>query len=367
MDAAVRDLVASLREAESVAPQWSVIDAWATEGDVARLRETAQALVGATTTATPGWAAQSLFDRIARVLALTPRLEFATAVRELARSRDPRELASLTASGQPVDVCAELVLAGDTADDEFLSCLVQELVLRAEHLEREPFLSFWRGIQTQRHPLGWLPLRLSRIERSIVLPSYSLTGMVYAPPSARDSAGASGEGTAAQVGPLEGESTAPADTERISSAVRTWLGESNGRMEARVFSLRGGERDRSLAALLTAAGLECLGDGGPSVVDGIAPADAFEIVFAAASTGGAYDSGHRGSYGRLATWQTVGALVGAGIEDSIEQVEERAERSEWFSFESDSGWFYDVAWDIGLAAISAEGTRLAILAATDTD
>ncbi len=44
-----------------------------------------------------------------------------------------------------------------------------------------------------------------------------------------------------------------------------------------------------------------------------------------------------------------------------------AERSRWFRVDTDSEWFYEVAWDIGLAAISPDGRRLAVLAATDSD
>lgn len=75
----------------------------------------------------------------------------------------------------------------------------------------------------------------------------------------------------------------------------------------------------------------------------------------------------RGAYGRLNAWQSVSALEGAGLGQGFESVVDLAERSRWFSFETDSGWFYDVAWDIGLAAISADGGRLTVLAASDTD
>src|SRR5205085_1789724 len=100
-------------------------------------------------------------------------------VRELARHDDPRSIASVTASGQPVDICGELVATGDPVDAEFLTCLVQELVLRVEALDREPFLGFWRGVCLRRHPLGWLPLRLTAVEASISLPSYAGRGTAY--------------------------------------------------------------------------------------------------------------------------------------------------------------------------------------------
>lgn len=39
----------------------------------------------------------------------------------------------------------------------------------------------------------------------------------------------------------------------------------------------------------------------------------------------------------------------------------------WYGFGADTKWFEQVAWDIGLAALSPGRQRLAVLAATDTD
>jgi Family of unknown function (DUF6183) len=365
VDAAVRNLVASLAESESLQPQWEVVDEWVADGDVERLRETAQALLGAPGRAVPDWAARSIVDRTLRGLTLTPRLDFALAACELARSADVREVASLAASGQSVDVCAELVASGEEADEEFLACLVQELVLRVEHLEREPFAAFWRRVGRRGHALGWLPLRLCGPEASISLPSYTLDGMVYTmPDSYADHAASAGT---AEVGPVEGETTSGSDGERIRSAVATWLDESNGRAEARVFALRSDAPAVPVSAALAAARLDSLGGTTPNGLASIASRDAFHVLFSAASTGGAYDHGARGAYGRLGAWRTVSALAGARPDERLESVAERAEDSQWFVFESDSGWFYGVAWDIGLAAVSPDGRRLAVLAATDTD
>jgi hypothetical protein len=264
-----------------------------------------------------------------------------------------------------VEACAELVDSAAAEDEEFSTCLIQELVLRVEHLDRAPFADFWRGIQSRGHPLGWLPLRLTSIEASILLPSYSSDGMAYETPGRREDAVS--DGTTAEVAPLAAEMTTPLDRERIASAVATWLEESNGRMEARVFALRPGERPRRLDTVLADAGLECLVRGGPMRIDSIAPEDAFGILFSAASTGGAYDHGHRGAYGRLNAWRTISALAGAQPDATIEQAAELAEQAGWFSFESNARWFYSVAWDIGLVALGADGSRLAVLAATDTD
>ncbi len=45
-------------------------------------------------------------------------------------------------------------------------------------------------------------------------------------------------------------------------------------------------------------------------------AGAFEILFAAASRGGAYGTGLGGAYGRLAAWQSLAGLTGAAAPDT---------------------------------------------------
>lgn len=315
----------------------------------------------------PEWAARLLFDRIGRALALTPRAGFAAAVCRVARLAEERELASLTAYGQELDACMELFAASEQADEEFLACLLQELLLRHGSLEPEPFASFWAAIQSQGHPLARLPLRLTSVEEFVSrwLPSYTWPGHLLQPDIRPDNGPQDVPGGAEVVAAFERETTVPADKERISAAVATWL--PHGSAETRVFSLRANDPVRPLAGVLADAGLECLGGRGPSRVDAIAPSQAFDALFPAASTGGAYDKGNHGAYGRLKAWETMSALVGAPADKSIEKVAELAERSRWFRFETDSGWFYEVVWDIALATVSADGSRLAIVAATDSD
>jgi hypothetical protein len=92
----------------------------------------------------------------------------------------------------------------------------------------------------------------------------------------------------------------------------------------------------------------------------------FGSLFSDAATGGAYTWGEGGAYGRLAAWESVAALT-ACSEIDIDQVSEHAGRCSWFSFWTSAGWFYDVAWDIGLAVLRPDGRSLAVFAATDTD
>jgi hypothetical protein len=388
MDDAVRDLVASLRDAEDIDPQWELIATWARRGQAEQLKDTALALLDAAYTEPSDF----IRGRILRLLALTPGLDFALALRDITRSMGevPR-LASRAAAGQPLDVCADLVASRETGDEEFLACLVQEALLRIDFLrrdslerdlahvpegdlgdvDREPFLEFWRVIRSHRHPLGWLPLRLTTVETSFELHSYTLHGEDHGRPDGLGDEDAR-DRVDPHVPPLERETTTQPDGALIASAVDTWGGE----VEARVFALRPGATRVPLAPALEDANLRCLGGGGSSRLwrwlrstraASIAPSFAFEVAFDAAAFGGAYDEGNYGAYGRLKASQTLGALAGAQPDEPFERVAELVERSHWYGFESDSKWFRDALFSVGLVAVSPDETRLAVLAATDTD
>lgn len=49
-------------------------------------------------------------------------------------------------------------------------------------------------------------------------------------------------------------------------------------------------------------------------------------------------------------------------------MERHARQSTWFPFEADTDWFHnDIGSDYGIAALSPDCRRIAVLAATDTD
>lgn len=96
------------------------------------------------------------------------------------------------------------------------------------------------------------------------------------------------------------------------------------------------------------------------------PDRAWRVLFAAASTGGAYNSGLYGAHGRPAAWRSLAGLAGAAEYGTVEETAARARESTWYGVDAATAWFAHVAWDIGLAALSPD-RRLAVLAATDTD
>nr|CAI78142.1 conserved hypothetical protein [Streptomyces ambofaciens ATCC 23877]CAJ89200.1 conserved hypothetical protein [Streptomyces ambofaciens ATCC 23877] len=91
------------------------------------------------------------------------------------------------------------------------------------------------------------------------------------------------------------------------------------------------------------------------------------MLFAAASTGGAYNNGFHGAYRRLAAWRSLTALSGASSAAPVGEVEAHVQECDWYSFGAATAWFERVTWDIGLVSVTPGARRLAVLAATDTD
>jgi Family of unknown function (DUF6183) len=67
------------------------------------------------------------------------------------------------------------------------------------------------------------------------------------------------------------------------------------------------------------------------------------VLFSAASTGGAYNSGSYVAYGRLAVWQSVAALGGSPEGATAGEVEARVRDCVWHGFDADTKWFEQVA------------------------
>ncbi len=298
----------------------------------------------------PPWQYRSAFDRMLRLLTL--------------RARTPGEalrLLSVAVHGRGVWYAASLLASGPAAADlpavpagELSACLLHELALRG--------VAVGDGWAVPRdHPLGWLPRSLTPLEGRPGLPRYTLNG------SSRGGASIAGRPVTGE-GPVPGarETTTEADAAAIGAAVANWAAESNGRIEARTFALDADLHPGALAATLPSLGLDSVRTL-TQPPGACTPTDAWQQLFSAASAGGAYNSGRFGAYGRLLAWQSVAALAGAPADASPAGVEALAGACSWFSFAENTDWFDCVAWDVGLAVVSPDRRRLAVLAATDTD
>lgn len=372
----IQKIVTKLPGLKSVTDVWKTADRRLALGDSAFIADLGIALAEAYgSDAGRTWQYRSVFDYLLRLLATTPgpghvaaalRLVSAT---ETADRKLDRYAASLLASGQPVEELA--VAFTGHASEELRACLVHELVLRGADVAETPGITGWATSPHWRHhPLGWLPLALSDVEGQPDLPSYSARGGSYSVPFGPSTNREMRADAEAHV-PSAEETTTECATKGIGAAVANWAEESNGRIEARVFDLAAPLETGSVPGMLLGLGLECLkGAGEKKTSFSVAPClpdQAWRVLFAAASTGGAYNSGARGAYGRLAAWQSLAGLSGIAEGAPAEEAEACARECAWYGFGADTKWFERVAWDIGLASVFPGRRRLAVLAATDTD
>ncbi|MFF4041263.1 DUF6183 family protein [Streptomyces sp. NPDC001816] len=370
----IQKIVTGLPDLNDVTGVWAVADGRAAQGDAAFAADLGIALARTYGTGGQMWQYRSVFDHLLRLLATTAGPENVTQALRLISSDEvtsrklDRYTASLLASThEATDLAAAFT---GRASEELRACLVHELVLRGVFVEDTPGIAGWAtSPHWSHHPLGWLPLTLSGVEGNADLPSYSIRGsshsMPYGPSESRELAV-----TADARVPSAEETTTQAAAKAMGRAVASWAEESNGRIEARVFGLAEPLDAESVPTALLTLGLECLHGAGKETPLSVAvrpPAQAWRVLFAAASTGGAYNSGSYGAYGRLAAWRSLAALAGSPEGSTVAEVEAHVLDCIWHGFGADTKWFEQVAWDIGLAALSSGRRRLAVLAATDTD
>ncbi|MFB7256691.1 DUF6183 family protein [Streptomyces nojiriensis] len=374
MNEQIQKIVSELPNLKNVTDVWAAVDERFALGDAAFPADLGIALAEKYGSEGQLWQCRSVFERLLRLLTTTPGPENASQALRLVSSAEvagkelDRYTASLLASGhKAADLSAAFT---GHASEELRACLVHELVLRGVDVAATPGIAGWATSPHRRHhPLGWLPLTLSDVEGRADLPSYGTHGtshsMPYGPSESPEPA-VIGDGRVPSVEETTGQATATA----MATAVANWAEGSNGHIEARVFDLSEPLDVGSVPNTLLALGLRCLdgaGDKAPLSVAVRPPAHAWQLLFAAASTGGAYTSGSYGAYGRLAAWQSMAALAGCPEGAAADEVEARVRDCTWHVFEADTEWFEQVAWDIGLAALAPGHRRLAVLAATDTD
>jgi hypothetical protein len=260
-------------------------------------------------------------------------------------------------------------------ESEVKTCLVQEMVLRGIPChEISGVVDYVRSTRHLGRPMARLPLTRTELEAEYIQQEYTSTGDQESTPLVD---------TSSTLPPLPAhgpslssiarEITPTTDWRRwvnLRAAVAHWARESNGVVEARSFVLNPwlSSEDLSIAGLMS-LGLDCLRETKPKHVHiaRVAPSRALSILFSAASGGGAYSGSPRGAHGRLAAWQSLAGLVGARDDASVEAIAALAKQCTWWEFTAENGWFFQVAWDLGLVALRPQGRSLAVLAATDTD
>ncbi|GHI06321.1 hypothetical protein AQI88_18435 [Streptomyces cellostaticus] len=257
---------------------------------------------------------------------------------------------------------------GGDENQELRACLFHELLLRGVDSEK---LLPPHGFRPEPawHALAWLPDRLADMEHGAGFPRRSyrgeaggshyrlLTAPIRVDPSARRAA----------AGYSLRDATSPHTVESIGGPpeIGGW-----GAYEAREFVADQPIPRDDVLAVLTTLPLDCvkgLGDndrfeGEPCSLDTV-----WQTLYATVSSGGMYTLGAFGAYGRLSAWGALAGLCGAERSAGAQEVERQARACAWYRFEADSEWFHNEMDDYGIAALTPDGRRLAVLAATDTD
>lgn len=392
MNDAVDEFLTSLVGSDNWNQQITQVRDWALTGQVEHLLAIAAALPDeAEAVGIDAWVQQSIRDSIIRALIRAPGLSEAEAALSIAMMPEPAEwprrrwstparwhakVAEFLAQWQPSDVLLALFerYGHDTQYQEMLACLVQEMALRG-YAVIGAAADFWQeNVVATQHPLGWLPTVLLAQEKMFpkYLPQRRLgkSHISWADPGLENDV----------IDPLpafidikvcwEEAEVSPEEKAALETAVFDWTQNSNGRIASHIFhsdiTIPAGE---ITPATVLALPLECLSETMAADLR-LVPyptSRALALLFCAASGGGAYTPGYDGAYGRLAAWQSAGTLAGAATNASIGQVASFISDCAWFSCRTKAGWFYDVAWDVGLLALRPDGRTLAALAATDTD
>lgn len=390
MNSTVEKFLTSLVGTKNWNPQFAQIREWAKGGQIAILLAVSAALTDEPRTlGIEAIVRHSVLDSVELTLARTPGLLQAESALKVLQERERQsdslyhrhtqayyqaDMAAVVAEAQSAEVLEALFSQHSDAPQffEFLTCLVQEMVLRAVSIFSAAEAFWERQAVKAGHPLSSLPLRLLPQEAAFgrFLSHSTPHGKHWATPS---TAGQAIESLSPSLEvSIEWTEIAVLEEEKayMEAAAANWEQESNGKLETRLFQADAPVTAAAITEVqVLSLPLDCLKGAGKLDLWLVpySAADAVAVLFSAACTGGAYNRGLGGAYGRLAAWKSAGSLAGTDSGTSVEETAAQASVCAWHFFNAKSAWFYDIAWDVGLLALRPNGRTLAVLAATDTD
>jgi hypothetical protein len=359
---------------------YNQIDRWIHEAKFQEIEQFAQALAQVwDNRPSEQWRYAGTYNRIVDGLALQPgakRLEVLFAVL-VHRSQDDalmRRVAAQLAHSQSPDVLDHF--AKSPLHRTLWDYLLHELVIEGVTMSRHRnLLQMARAMRDQNHPLSHLPLNLVSSEAELhryrrhygVGISSASTSPIGPGTRGQNRFGLMDKPATIQLD----ETTTPALQAHLQAAFENWQRASNGRIEARQFTAQTTLSAEAITdtRLLLDLKLDCLADATLNKVSiwEIPGQLVINSLFSAAANGGAYNRGVGNAYARLYMWQSVAGLINMPVATPITTLNAALADAQWFHLESDSGWFYRVAWDDAILALSADRRVLTILAATDTD
>ncbi|MDI3405048.1 DUF6183 family protein [Streptomyces cavernicola] len=258
----------------------------------------------------------------------------------------------------------------DDPATEVRACLLHEMALRWG-ISDDSCRAYGERLGRLQHPLAWLPLQTLAFEHRMRQSAWNDGGLVgsESPETLR-------AGYPEPPPTLSGARTGRAarrvpDDERTTAAM---TGFAQLGAEAAFYTLAGPLDPADFnAALLSALDAECLDGVTPQTLTAVHTTadDVAEDLFTAAFGGGMWEQGRWGAYARLATWRSLYALMDLDPDVSHYEAVRIAADHRWLRFavhrEADNDWFFGDLSDTAFAVLDPTRTRIAVIAATDTD
>lgn len=260
-----------------------------------------------------------------------------------------------------------------TAEDpvtEFRARLLHQLAL-GRGLRDEPYTTYQAGLRELGHPLSWLPLTSFHFEHTVrerawspgdMLGSMSPEELHARYPATAPTATGAGAGLAALHTP---------DDRRAEVAVDPFAG--LGRSAVEFFTLPEPLDPADFnSALLTALGATSLA-GLTAETLAAAHTTADDVIgdlYVAAASGGMWGDSRPGAYCRLSTWRALYALMDLDLSVPHGHAVRAAADHRWLRLapaRRTGDFFFGDLSDTAFAVLDPTRTRVAVIAATDTD
>ncbi|MFI9376419.1 DUF6183 family protein [Streptomyces parvulus] len=253
---------------------------------------------------------------------------------------------------------------------ELRACLLGELALIGSGDGRRSLEAYAERLGELGHPLARLPRTRLDIEHRFAVRVRGLgsvktvTQLRSRFPEAPSTDGGAVVGRGASDARDDGRANAAARPFRAGG----WAREP----EARFFTLPNPlSLDDFGISFIKELPLRCLvGEGsrrGSALACVTTPDEVLNELFTASYVGGANGQGQGGAYARLYAWDSFYAFMGMPTGVPLLEAVRRAADHRWLRFMAFADWFHHDTSDLAFAVLDPTRTRVAVLAATDTD
>ncbi|MET9679161.1 DUF6183 family protein [Streptomyces coeruleorubidus] len=253
---------------------------------------------------------------------------------------------------------------------ELRACLLGELALIGSGVGRRTLDAYAERLTELGHPLARLPRMRLDIEHRFTVRVRGL-GSIKTPTQLRSRfPEVPSTDSGAVAGRRAGDTR---DDERAKAAARPFTaGGWACEPEARFFTLPSPlSPDDFGISFIKELPLHCLAGEGRHRARALAcattPDDALNELFSASYYGGVSGQGQGGAYARLYAWDSLYALMRLPADVPFLEAVRRAADHRWLRFMAFTDWFHHDTSDAAFAVLDPSRTRVAVLAATDTD